>query len=75
MKVMQQEWDMRTFHKIYIWSLIKIPGIGGELPEPSRYKIDFMIDDDPYNLKRISAVGTKCILYDESFSTCLSQDN
>ena len=30
-----------------------------------RYKIDFMIDDDPYNLKRISAVGTKCILYDD----------
>ena len=24
-----------------------------------------MRDDDPYNLKRISAVGTKCILYDD----------
>ncbi len=29
-----------------------------------KYKIDYMIDDDPYNFKRISSV-TKCIIYDD----------
>lgn len=30
-----------------------------------RLKIDLMIDDDPYNYKKIVATGTKCLLFDD----------
>lgn len=30
-----------------------------------RYKIELMIDDDPYNYKKIIAAGIKCILFDD----------
>lgn len=30
-----------------------------------KYKIDLMIDDNPYNFKKIIATGTKCLLFDD----------
>ncbi|MCI8460050.1 MAG: hypothetical protein HFE81_01505 [Bacilli bacterium] len=30
-----------------------------------RYNIDIMIDDDPYNYKKIVSSGTKCLLFDD----------
>ncbi len=30
-----------------------------------RYNIDIMIDDDPYNYKKIISSGTKCLLFDD----------
>ena len=30
-----------------------------------KYKIDLMIEDDPYNYKKIHIGGTKCLLYDD----------
>lgn len=29
------------------------------------FKIDLMIDDDPYNYRKINAVGKKCLLFDD----------
>ena len=39
-----------------------------------RYNIDLMIDDDPYNYKKIVSVGKKCLLFDDREKYNLKQD-
>ncbi len=39
-----------------------------------KYKIDLMIDDDPYNYKKIVAKGLKCLLYDDREKYNLEKD-
>lgn len=44
-----------------------ITGVYGESKAKicKEYKIDLMIDDDPYNYQKIVSHGIKCILYDD----------
>lgn len=37
-------------------------------------KIDLMIDDDPYNYKKISAYGIKCLLFDDREKYDMKED-
>ena len=39
-----------------------------------RYDIDLMIDDDPYNYKKVTAAGIKCLLYDDHEKYNLKED-
>ncbi len=39
-----------------------------------KYHIDLMIDDDPYNYKKIIATGTKCLLFDDREKYNLKDD-
>lgn len=39
-----------------------------------KYKIDLMIDDDPFNYKKIVAEGTKCVLFDDREKYALKTD-
>lgn len=32
----------------------------------NKYKIDLMIDDDPYNYKKLTSFGIRCLLFDEN---------
>ncbi len=36
--------------------------------------IDLMIDDDPYNYKKITSMGIRCILFDDRGKYCLKDD-
>lgn len=38
------------------------------------YKIDLMIDDDPYNYKKIISTGCKCLLFDDRGKYDLKRD-
>lgn len=39
-----------------------------------RYSIDLMIDDDPYNYKKIVSLGKKCLLFDDHERYNLRED-
>lgn len=39
-----------------------------------KYDIDLMIDDDPYNYKKIISLGKKCLLFDDREKYALKQD-
>ena len=39
-----------------------------------KYHIDLMIDDDPYNYKKILASGAKCLLFDDKEKYCLKEN-
>lgn len=39
-----------------------------------KYDIDLMIDDNPYNFKKIVAVGKKCLLFDDREKYVLKED-
>lgn len=39
-----------------------------------KYDIDLMIDDDPYNYKKIISIGKKCLLYDDREKYTLKND-
>lgn len=38
------------------------------------YNIDLMIDDNPYNYKKIVSIGKKCLLFDDREKYTLKQD-
>jgi len=39
-----------------------------------KYLIDLMIEDDPYNYKKISTIGIKCLLFDDREKFNLKED-
>ncbi len=39
-----------------------------------KYLINIMIDDDPYNYKKISTIGIKCLLFDDREKYNLKED-
>ena len=39
-----------------------------------KYNIDLMIDDDPYNYKKIISIGKKCLLFDDREKYALKED-
>mgnify|MGYP003298846995 CR=1 FL=1 len=53
-----------------------ITGVYGETKAKvcKDYQIDLMIDDDPYNYKKIVAQGIKCLLFDDKEKFDLKED-
>ncbi len=52
-------------HKIKVDKIIVLSHEQTKIDICRENKIDLMIDDDPYNYKKINAAGIKCLLFDE----------
>ena len=39
-----------------------------------KYHIDIMVDDDPFNYKKITSIGKKCLLFDDHAKYALKED-
>ena len=59
-----KKWFLK--YKIIIDYIIVLSHDETKIDICNKYKIDLMIDDDPYNYKKLTSFGIRCLLFDEN---------